>query len=422
MSTTRTAAPLSPDTDERAPVPAGIPVSDIDPFAEENLHTPRPFHEHLRRLGPAVYLEKYGVYALPRYQEVSAALKDWQSFESGAGVGVMNFRKETPLRPPSLLLEADPPHHDAPRHVLESLLGVRQLRSLQQGWNRVAEDLVDELLAAGTADNGPVELDAAQVLAEAFPQRVFPDALGLPEEGRENLIPYGTAVFNAFGPQNRLFKEAMAGQPERSAWVGEHSTRDGLLPGGFGMAIHEAADRGDITHDQAPLVVRSLLTAGVDTTVNGLSALLHALAEHPESWARLREDPTLIRRAFDEAVRLFSPVQTFFRTATRDVPLAGSVIPEGEKILMLLGSANTDPLRWDDPYAFDLERDPSGHVGFGMGVHHCVGQHVARAEAEALIGALVGRVSRIEPTGAPHRRLNNTLIAFDHLPVRLTPA
>jgi cytochrome P450 len=411
-----------PDLTGHADVPAGMPRSGIDPFDEANLHTPRPFHEELRAMGPVVYLEKYGVYALPRYHEVVAALKDWQSFESGAGVGVMNFRKETPLRPPSLLLEADPPHHDAPRHVLENLLGVRKLRALQEGWDATAEKLVDEVLSSATNPDGSLELDAAEVLAEDFPQRVFPDALGLPDEGRENLIPYGTAVFNAFGPQNRLFKEAMVGQPERSAWVGEHSARDGLLPGGFGMAIHEAADRGEITHDQAPLVVRSLLTAGVDTTVNGLSALLHALAVNPDAWDRLRAEPELIRRSFDEAVRLFSPVQTFFRTATRDVALGGTVIPEGEKILMLLGSANTDPERWEDPYRFDLDRDPSGHVGFGMGVHHCVGQHVARAEVAALIGAMVKKVSRIEPLGEPHRRLNNTLIAFDRLPVRLYPA
>lgn len=402
-------------------VPVDMPRSDIDPFDEANLHTPRPFHEHLRAQGPVVYLERHGVYALARYQEVAAALKDWQAFESGAGVGVMNFRKETPLRPPSLLLEADPPHHDAPRHVLESLLGVRRLKALQEGWDRIAGDLVDEVLSADDAA-GPVSIDAAEVLAETFPQRVFPDALGLPDEGRENLIPYGTAVFNAFGPQNRLFEEAMVGQPERSAWVGEHSAREGLLPGGFGMAIHEAADRGEITQEQAPLVVRSLLTAGVDTTVNGLSALLHALAEHPEAFERLREEPALIRRAFDESVRLYSPVQTFFRTATRDVELGGTVIPEGQKILMLLGSANTDPERWEDPYRFDLDRDPSGHVGFGMGVHQCVGQHVARAEAASLIGALVQRVSRIEPDGEPHRRLNNTLIAFDQLPVKLFSA
>lgn len=398
------------------PTPSTMPTSELDPFAEENLDSPRGFHEHLRSLGRVVHLTRYGVYALPHYAETAAALRDWQSFESGAGVGLANFRKEAPLRPPSLLLEADPPRHDAPRHVLESLLGVRRLRALSASWERTAAALVDDVLSRGP------ELDAATDLAEAFPQRVFPDALGLPDEGREHLIPYGTAVFNAFGPHNRLFEHAMIGQQERTAWVSRHSERDGLVPGGFGMAIHEAADRGDITHEQAPLIVRSLLTAGVDTTVNALSALIHALATTPGAWDRLRAEPGLVRRAFDEAVRLYSPVQTFFRTATRDVPIDGAVVPAGEKILMLLGSANTDPERWDDPYRFDLDRDPSGHVGFGRGIHQCVGQHVARAEAAALIGALIPRVAAIELTGTAHRRLNNTLVAFDHLPVRFTAA
>lgn len=396
-----------------SPSGASLPSSGIDPFSDENLAEPGPFHEELREMGPVVYLERYGVYALPRYEETAAALRDWQAFESGAGVGVSNFRKEAPWRPPSLLLEADPPHHDAPRHVLSTLLGIRQLKTLQRGWEADARLLVDQVLSAGT------RFDAVHAFAEAFPVRVFPDAVGLPPEGRENLVPYGTATFNLFGPHNRLFEASMKAQPDLSAWVASRCAREALAPGGFGARIWEAADRGEITQEQAPLIVRSLLTAGVDTTVNGLSALLHAVASTPGLWERLRKEPEAVRRAFDEAVRLYSPVQTFFRTATRDVEMGGAVIPAGEKILMLLGSANTDPRRWDDPYAFDLDRDPSGHVGFGMGLHQCVGQHVARAEAAALIGALLERVSHIRPAGPSHRRINNTLVAFDSVPVEV---
>jgi cytochrome P450 len=169
-------------------------------------------------------------------------------------------------------------------------------------------------------------------------------------------------------------------------------------------------------------VVRSLLTAGVDTTVHGLATCLYAFATHPEQWQRLRERPESARVAFDEAVRWQSPVQTFFRTATTDVTIAGTLIPEGTKILMFLGAANRDPARWTAPDRFDLARDPSGHVGFGMGIHQCVGQHVARLEAEALLTALARRVNRIELTGAPRRHLNNTLRSWTSLPVRVHPA
>jgi 4-methoxybenzoate monooxygenase (O-demethylating) len=248
---------------------------------------------------------------------------------------------------------------------------------------------------------------------------VFPDAVGLPPEGRENLLPYGDHAFNAFGPANDLVAKGAPRVAELSAWGASQCARDVLTDDGFGAAIWAASDRGDITPAQAPLIVRSLLTAGVDTTVHGLGACLYALASNPAQWDRLRARPDLARVAFDEAVRWESPVQTFFRTADVDVPIGGSVVPEGHKILMLLGAANRDPRHWDDPDTFDLARDPSGHVGFGMGLHQCIGQHVARLEAEALLGALARRVERLELAGEPERHHNNTLRAWGSLPMRL---
>jgi cytochrome P450 len=134
----------------------------------------------------------------------------------------------------------------------------------------------------------------------------------------------------------------------------------------------------------------------------------------------LRAVPRFSRVAFDEAVRWESPVQTFFRTATADVAVTDDVVvPAGCKILMFLAAANRDPRRWADPDAFDLSRDPSGHVGFGMGIHQCVGQHVARLEAEAVLTALARRVETIELTEPARRHHNNTLRAWESRPVRL---
>ncbi|MBB3674839.1 cytochrome P450 [Modestobacter versicolor] len=393
---------------------ADLPVDDTDPFGHEVLEDPLPFHHALREAGPVVYLSRYDVHALGRYEEVHAALVDWQRFQSAAGVGLSNFRTEEPWRPPSLLLEADPPRHDAPRRVLASVLGPRALRTLRDRWTADAESLVDEVLAAGT------EFDVVPTLAEAFPLRVFPDAVGIGNEGRENLLPYGDHAFNAFGPANDLVAKGAHRVAELSGWVGEQCARDALTDDGFGAAIWAAADRGEITPQQAPLVVRSLLTAGVDTTVHALSAILYAFATNPDQWARLVADPSLARVAFDEAIRWESPVQTFFRTTTTDVRIGDVVVPEGRKVLMFLAAANRDPRRWADPDRFDLGRDPSGHVGFGMGLHQCVGQHVARLEAEAVLTALTRRVRTIELTGPTQRHHNNTLRAFGSVPVRLT--
>ncbi|MFD6951440.1 cytochrome [Nocardiopsis sp. TSRI0078] len=395
--------------------PPATASTDADPFSPEVLEDPLPTQARLRDAGPVVYLERYGVHALARYEHVHTALTDWQTFQSAAGVGLANFRHEKPWRPPSLLLEADPPLHDAPRTVLSRILGPRALRRLREAWVEDARELVDRVV-------GRTEFDAVAELSQAFPLRVFPDAVGLEKEGRDNLLPYGDHAFNAFGPPNELVARGAAHIGRLSAWVDGQCARERLAPGGFGAAIWEAADRGDITEEQAPLIVRSLLTAGVDTTVHALGAVLYAFATHPGQWRRLRRDPRLARVAFDEAVRWESPVQTFFRTATGDVGIGGATIPDGGKILMFLGAANRDPRRWEDPDAFDLSRDPSAHVGFGMGIHQCVGQHVARLEAESLLTALAERVEHIELAGEPRRHLNNTLRAWSSMPVRITPA
>jgi cytochrome P450 len=420
--------PVSTATDRVA----GLPTSDVDPFGHDILEDPTAFHAELREAGPVVYLSRYRTYAFARYAEVYDALVNWQGFCSAAGVGLANFRHEKPWRPPSLLLEADPPRHDAPRRVLKQVVGPAALRRLRERWFADAARLVEQVLdgpsgARGDArDTGRVvELDAVPALAEAFPLRVFPDAVGIGRDRRENLLPYGDFLFNAFGPRNDLVERGAPRIGALSEWVNARCAREALSDDGFGAAIWAAADRGEITPAQAPLVVRSLLSAGVDTTVHGLSAVLYAFTTHPEQWRRLRAEPRLARVAFDEAVRWQSPVQTFFRTATTDVRVGDHVVPEGNKILMFLGAANRDPRRWatpehPDPDVFDLGRDPSGHVGFGMGIHQCVGQHVARLEAEALITALVARVSQLELAGPTQRHHNNTLRAWESLPLRLT--
>ena len=395
--------------------PEGIPVITADPFSLENLAEPHALHEQLREAGPVVRLDYYGIWGMARYEQVNAALKDWETFSSAAGAGLSNFRKEKPWRTPSLLLEADPPAHTHAREVVGPILAPPALRALREGFEREAILLVDRLAALGS-------FDAVTQLAEVYALKVFGDAVGLPEEGRENLLPYANMVFNAFGPRNHLLEAAMADAQAVQQWITASCSREALRPGGFGAQIWAAVDAGKIPEEWAPLLVRSLLSAGLDTTINGVAAAIYALASHPEQWSLLREDPSLAKLAFEETVRWESPVQTFFRTTTREVEVAGRRIPAGEKVLLFLGAANRDPRRWTNPDRFDIRRNASGHVGFGMGVHRCVGQTVARFEAELMLTALARRVERIETTGQPQRKPNNTLRAWGNLPVTVHAA
>lgn len=387
----------------------------LDPFDEAFLGDPYAHHPALRDAGPVVWLEPIGAFAMARYGEVQQALREHETFCSGRGVGLADFAQETPWRPPSLLLEADPPLHGRTRGLMNKVVSLAALKGLRPVWEERAGALVAELVERRT-------FDAVRDLSEIYPMRIFPDAVGLRDEGREHLLPYAFATFNAFGPRNAIFEQSNAAASEAIAWVADACRRENLKPGGWGAMIHDAADRGECTADEAERLVRSLLSAGVDTTVNGIGHLVLALAEHPDQYDRLKERPDLVRKALDESLRWDSTVQTFFRTATRDTTVADVAIPEGSKILLFLAAANRDPRKWNDPDRFDLDRPTSGHVGFGFGIHQCLGQMVARLEGELVLAALVERVREIRLAGAPRRRLNNTLHAIDSLPVEVVPA
>jgi hypothetical protein len=360
-------------------------------------------------------LEKYDAFASARHAEVRQILNDPATFCSSRGVGLSDFQREKPWRPPSLVLERDPPEHDRARAVLNRALSATVMRSLRARFTEAAEELAETLARKG-------RFDAIADCAEVYPMMVMPDAVGLSKEGREHLLPYAATVFNMFGPDNELRRAAVAQMAPHVEWISAQCKREALADNGIGAMIHAGADAGEVTRQEAELLVRSLLSAGFDTTVHGLGAAMRSLAENPDQFAALRADLSKACAAFEEAVRLETPVQTFFRTTTRDVELGGATIGEGEKVLMLLGAANRDPRKWPDPDRYDIGRPTAGHVAFGAGVHMCVGQLLARLEGETLLAALARSFARIEPDGEAAPLLNNTLRGWTRLPVRVTAA
>jgi cytochrome P450 len=326
-----------------------------------------------------------------------------------------DFRKEEPWRPPSLLLEADPPIHTRAREVVGPILSPRRLQEVREYFEGEAAALVDQLAELG-------EFDVVHQLAEAYSLKVFGDTVGLSDEGREHLLVYGDLVFNSFGPHNQLYEDSMANAQIIQQWVQDSCRREALRPGGFGEQIWALTDNGEVSEEWAALLVRSFLTAGILTMVNGITAAIYGFASHADQWNILRENPSLAASAFEEAVRWESPIQAFFRTTTQEVEVSGIRIPAEEKVMLFLGAANRDPRRWTKPDLFDIRRNPSGHVGFGMGIHRCIGQTLARLQAETLLIALARRVEQIEITGQPQRRPSNMLYAWKCLPVIVRPA
>lgn len=388
--------------------------SDFDPFSPATRADPYGTYAELRAAAPVIRLTRYDIWAVPRFAEVKTIFGDHVNFSNAGGAGLANHFKEKPWRPPSIVLEADPPLHTRTRAVLARILSPGAMRRLADDFKAMATRLVDGLVERGS-------FDAIKDIAEVFPVSVFPDALGIDQEGRENFLTYGAMVFAGFGPENDYFRDLMKEAPRVLPWVAARCQREALRPGSFGAQVYEAADAGEISAEEAPLLVRSLLSAGLDTTISAIGMALYTLARHPEQWSLLAADPSLSRAAFDETLRFDSPAPFVFRTTPHDTEIAGVRIGKHEKVLLLLASANRDETRWEHADQFDVRRRLSGHMGFGVGIHGCVGQMVARLEAEAVITALASRVKQLEIAGPTAFRDSSGLRALSTMPVRVTP-
>lgn len=412
-----------------------LPELDVDPYSDAFLADPRAFHEELRDAGPVVWLRPRGIYASARHEQVHAILQDWESFTTNRGFGITDTTLETPYievlrehdwtREPGMdsarvrgMLDAsgrmDPPEGSRGRRIFSRILSPAAVRRFRDGAAAEARAMVAGLVRQG-------EFDAVAGLANAFPIKVLCDAVGLPEAGREHLLAFGDMAMNTSGPRDARFLASIERAVPAAGWVAASCKREALAPGGFGMQIYEAADAGEIPEPVAELMVSVFPTAGIDTTACTIANAIHALTASPAQWELLREDPSLARAAFEEAVRHDTPADPLFRTTTREVQVDGATLAEGRKMMLLLAAANRDPRRYSDPARFDLARSPAGHVGFGTGVHGCVGQMFARMEGEAVLRALAEAVETIEFAGEPSRRDSNTLRSWATLPVRVTP-
>ncbi|MEZ5934769.1 MAG: cytochrome P450 [Alphaproteobacteria bacterium] len=390
--------------------PAGVLAWDVDPYDPAILSDPTEYYAELRAKGPFAYLSRYQMLACGRYHETREVFSDWQRFVSSRGVGLEDYKFEKPWRPPSLLLEVEPPYHDKTRFVAGCALSPKAVGALKGLFASSADRLIDELMAKGT-------FEAIADLAEAYPATVFPPAIGLQRCERQLLVDYGKMVFNAMGPNNELRRLAMAKAPDVVPWIALQCRRENLAPDGHGALIYAAVDRGEVSEQEAGLLVRSLLTAGMDTTIAGIGNTLWCLATNPDQYERLKAEPSLARHAFEEALRYTSPVHSFCRTAHADTVVSGIWIEADTKILCVLGAANLDEDHWPEASRFDIGRKTAGHLALGVGIHGCVGQNLARAETIAMLTAIATRVDSIELAGDPIWQPGNSVHALARLPI-----
>lgn len=393
------------------------PVLDVDPYADDVLDEPHAMHAAVRAAGAVVFLPRYGVYAMGRHRDILPLLKDWETFSSTGGSGLADIRKPGAWRAPSPIVEVDPPQHTRVRTALQRILSPGLIRQWRADFEREADRLVTELVAKGA-------FCGVHDLAETYVSTTFPEALGLRDspERRDNLFLLGALNFDGQGPRNARYEETQRRADAIWDWYLDSMKREAMVPGGFGETIFLAADAGEIEPEVAPLLVRSFLRGGLDTTSSMISAALWYLAKDPEQWTLLKQDPARIRQALDEAMRLETPIQNVCRQTMREVEIDGVTVENDAKILVMLGAANRDPDQWERPDSFDVRRQTLGHLALGAGVHICIGQMIARLEGEAVLKAMLARVASLSLAGAPTRTLNNNLRSLKTLPLAVTPA
>jgi cytochrome P450 len=387
-----------------------IPEIDIDIYSRESLANPYANYRILRDVAPVVYLPKYGLYAFARFEVVRDALSNWQVFSSAKGVAMNDIMNEAIA---GGTLGSDEPVHAFLRGIVGRPLTPPQLAALRQRITEQAETLVEELCAKRT-------FDAATELAQHLPLSIVSDLVGLPDEGREQMLTWAAANFNSLGPRGLKLTETALPILAEMVDYAKQCTADRVKPGSWAAALYEASNRGEITFAQVGALMNDYLGPSLDTTIFATSNAISLFAKFPEQWDKLRKNPAFIPAAINEAVRLESPIQGFSRYVTRDFDVSGYTMPAGSRVLVLFASANRDERRWDNPEIFDIERRNSDHLGFGHGIHQCLGANLARLEISALLGALIKRVARFE---VHDRALVQNLIlrGFERLTVTAHP-
>jgi cytochrome P450/ferredoxin-NADP reductase len=394
----------------RAQVAKGIPVSPIDFYSDETIRDPYPVYANLREIGPVVYLEKHDLYALPRYHEVSEVLRQPLRFVNSRGVSPLQKVNDILV---GSTLNSDPPQHDRTRAVTSEPLLPGALTEIEPRLKEAADGLIDTLCARGN-------FDAVSDFAQYLPVTIVAELVGLPQAvDHKQMLKWASATFNLFSTENARTRQAFEDLKDLRDFLLEYGRPEKLKDGGWAKRIFEVGPERGISYETCAQLMRDYINPSLDTTISTTGQIIKFLADHPDQWDKIRADASLIPNAVEEAVRMASPIRAFTRFVAEESEIAGHPIPQGSRVLVIYASANRDERKFPDPDRYDVTRDVHDHVGFGQGVHMCMGMHLARREIILLLEALRRRVERFELTAEPEIAMNNSIRAYTSMPVKV---
>ncbi|WP_299572282.1 cytochrome P450 [uncultured Williamsia sp.] len=360
----------------------GAPVVDVDLYGDHAVDNSQEVYRLIRDSGPVVWLPRHRVFAMGRFDDVRAALRDDATYRSGKGVAA-NPVANTLGHFTTLASDGDT--HMKRRMILMQSLTSRAIRPSLPTLEREAAATVDRLLTRDTFD-GVADFATrlpVQAVAELVGVRVTP----------EQMLTWGRATFDGLGPTNGRAVRSIRGSMGLFLYTVKLDRRH-VTPDGWASTVLDAADRGEISRVEAKNMIIDFVAPSLDTTILSTGRLLWSLGRDPAAWDQIRREPDLIPTAVVEAVRLASPVRAFTRSVTTETTVGDVRLRPGDRVALLFAAANSDERHFDDPETFSL-LPRGGNVGWGHGVHTCVGMQLAKLEMQTLLHAMVERVERI---------------------------
>jgi cytochrome P450 len=357
-----------------------------DPYDFDIDSDPYPYWKRLRDEAPLYHNEKFGFYALSRWDDVLRELHNWDTFRSGKGT-ILDFLVNDVDVPPGILLFEDPPLHDLHRRMLSRVFTPRRMNAIEP----LAREFCVEALDPLTGESG---FDLMEVLAKQMPMRVIGYLLGIPEssqttirDGADDFLSISDKEFGEFKEDPFAYMFQLFA--DYIDWRAENPSDD-LMTDLLHTEVEEDGTRRRLTRDEALAYSVMIAGAGNETTTRLIGFAGALLADHPDQRRELAADPSLIPGAVEEVLRYEAPSPVQARYVARDAEFYGQQVPEGSAMLLINGSANRDERHFSDPDKFDIHRGAS-HLSFGQGLHFCLGAALARMEARVALEELLKR-------------------------------
>jgi cytochrome P450 len=421
----------TPAPHQAPPSPNPAPARPVfDPFDPNWSKDPFPLYAQLRQEAP-IHKNDLGFWVLARHEDCLAVLRDKRASSDSLNVATERMPEgfRTPIAEDDPIATAmiemrpflfrDPPDHTRLRGLVVKAFTPKVVEALRAR----TQEVVDELLDAAMAKN---EVDLLDEFAYPLPVRVICDLLGVPLEDQDRFRGWSNALARGLDPDFLLTQEVIDERGEAvlqfSQYFFELLAERRRHPGDDLLSRLVQAEDGGTVLSETELLSTCilLLVAGHETTVNLISGGTLALLRHPDQFERFRTDPSVTRSGVEEMLRYVSPVQLTGRALTEPCEFGGVEFQKGDFAMLLLASGNHDPEQFEDPERFDVTRTPNNHLGFGFGIHHCLGAPLARMEAQVALTSLVSRAPQLALTVDDVAYTNNVVLrGMESLPVAM---